>query len=230
MNCIIIDDEPMAIEVLERYIEKVSDLSNKGSFREPMEALSFLNEHSIDFILLDINMPGLSGIQFLQTLKHKPDVIFTTAYASYAAESYDLNAVDYLLKPITFDRFIKALNKIYSKRKVFSPSENNTNRFIILKSGTQLHRVKISEILFLEKEGNYFTVYTTKQKIMIRENMSEVFTILPSEGFIRVHKSFIIAIDKIDVIEQQQLSIGEHRIPIGQVYKDELLAYISKKQ
>ena len=159
MTCIAIDDEPKALEVIERYCQKISLASLKATFREPLKAIEFLNREKVDLIFLDINMPDISGMQLLQTLSPRPLIIFTTAYSQYAVESYELNALDYLLKPVTFERFLMAINKaaaVLSSKNTTGPDEDAA---VFIKSGPQTYRVKVSGILYLEKDGNYITVH-----------------------------------------------------------------------
>jgi len=224
MNCIAIDDEPRALEVIERYCQKSDLVVLKATFREPVKAIEFLNREKIDLIFLDINMPDINGMQLIQTLAAKPMVIFTTAYSNYAVESYSLNAIDYLLKPITFDRFLVAVNKaaslFLSKRKEIA--KNDTTGSIFIKSGPQTYHVKTSDILYLEKEGNYITVHLKDKQILIRENMGDIFDLVPAGEFLRIHKSFVVAIKHISMIEVHQVTIYGNKIPIGSTYREQL--------
>jgi len=223
INCIAIDDEPKALEIIGRYCQKIDSLCLKASFREPVKALDFLNRVSVDLIFLDINMPDINGIQLIASLANKPMVIFTTAYSKYAVESYDLNAVDYLLKPITFDRFLAAINKasisLTAKTKV---NKTEVQETIFIKSGPQTHQVKVSDILYLQKEGNYITVFLKDKRILIRENMNDIFDLIPSADFVRVHKSYVVAIEHISLIEVHQIIINGEKIPIGSTYREPL--------
>jgi two-component system LytT family response regulator len=213
ITCIAIDDEPKALEVIERYCGKTSQVSLKATFREPVKAIEFLQREKVDLIFLDINMPDINGMALLQTLSFKPLVIFTTAYSHYAVESYELNALDYLLKPITFERFLIALNKATAALA----SEETT---ILIKSGPQTYQVKTADILYLEKDGNYITVHLKDKQILIRENMSDIFDLVPAAGFVRVHKSYVISIGHITMIEAHQLIINGQKIPIGSTYRE----------
>jgi two-component system, LytTR family, response regulator len=231
MNCIAIDDEPKALEVIERYCQK-SDLVNlKATFREPVKAIEFLNREKTDLIFLDINMPYISGIQLIQTLTAKPMVIFTTAYSNYAVESYNLNAIDYLLKPITFERFLGAVNKAANLLSLQSkPSaKDDDTRTVFIKSGPHTYQVKVSDILYMEKDGNYITVHLKDKQILIRENMGDIFDLVPQPEFVRVHKSFVVAIKHIAMIEVHQLIINGTKIPIGSTYRDALRARLGLK-
>jgi two-component system, LytTR family, response regulator len=222
MTCIAIDDEPKALEVIERYCQKISLATLKATFREPLKAIEFLNREKVDLIFLDINMPDISGIQLLQTLSPRPLIIFTTAYSQYAVESYELNTLDYLLKPVTFERFLMAINKAaaaISSRNTTGPDEDAA---VFIKSGPQTYRVKVSEILYLEKNGNYITVHLKDGNILIRENMGDIFDLLPAADFIRVHKSYVVGIRHISMIEVHQLIVNDEKIPIGSTYRDAL--------
>lgn len=222
ITCIAIDDEPKALEVIERYCQKTSLVDLRATFREPVKAIEFLNRQKVDLIFLDINMPDISGMQLVQTLSPRPMIIFTTAYSHYAVESYDLNALDYLLKPITFERFLAAINKAAGTLPSKSGASNEDEPAVFIKSGPQTYQVKIGEILYLEKDGNYITVHLKDKKILIRENMTDIFEIVPHGEFMRVHKSFVVAIRHITMIEVHQLIINGEKIPIGSTYREAL--------
>ena len=222
MTCIAIDDEPKALEVIERYCQKISLASLKATFREPLKAIEFLNREKVDLIFLDINMPDISGMQLLQTLSPRPLIIFTTAYSQYAVESYDLNALDYLLKPVTFERFLMAINKAASALSSRNTTGMVEDAAVFIKSGPQTYRVKVSEILYLEKNGNYITVHLKDGNILIRENMGDIFDLVPAADFIRVHKSYVVGIRHISMIEVHQLIVNGEKIPIGSTYRDSI--------
>jgi len=222
MTCIAIDDEPKALEVIERYCQKIGLVSLKATFREPLKAIAFLNREKIDLIFLDINMPDINGMQLLQTLSPRPLIIFTTAYSQYAVESYELNAVDYLLKPATFERFLMAINKAVAALASKNTTGMNEGAAVLIKSGPQTYRVKVSEILYLEKNGNYITVHLKDGNILIRENMADIFDLLPAADFIRVHKSYVVGIRHISMIEVHQLIVNGEKIPIGSTFRDSL--------
>jgi DNA-binding LytR/AlgR family response regulator len=224
ISCIAIDDEPMALEVIERYCQKSGLTDLKAIFREPVKAIEYLNREHIDLVFLDINMPDVNGIQLLRTLAAKPMVIFTTAYSNYAVESYDLNAIDYLLKPITFERFLAAINKEMSLKmlKNGTTGKDDDDASIFVKSGPQTYQVKLSDILYLEKEGNYITIFQKDKNILVRENMGDIFDLVPPDDFIRVHKSYVVAIRHITMIEAHQLTVGLAKIPVGSTYRESL--------
>lgn len=237
LNCIIIDDEPKAIELLEMYVSKVDSLQLIGSFNNSVSAVSFVQENKVDLIFLDINMPDLNGIDFLKSISAKPMVIFTTAYSEYAVESYEFEAVDYLLKPIMLPRFLKAVNKANElfqvKNRTAQPSikaiEKPKTEKLFVKSGTDIHQVNISDILYIEGARNYLFVFTKEKKIMTLMRMKEIEEQLPSDYFIRIHKSFIVAKGYIELIERHQVTIKDKKIPIGRNYREMFLKAISKE-
>jgi len=225
ITCIAVDDEPMALDVIERYCTKSGLVELKAVFREPVKAIEYLNREKIDVVFLDINMPDLSGMQLVQTLSPRPMIIFTTAYSHYAVESYNLNAIDYLLKPITFDRFLAAVNKaMMTLSAKVGMATNIEDATIFIKSGPQTYQVKISDILYFEKDGNYITIHLKDRNILIRENMGDVFDLVPASDFIRVHKSFVVALRHITMIEVHQLTVNNETIPVGSTYRESLRA------
>lgn len=231
INCIAIDDEPMALEVIERYCQKSGLTDLKATFREPVKAIEYLNRENIDLVFLDINMPDVNGIQLLRTLPIRPMVIFTTAYSNYAVESYDLNAIDYLLKPITFERFLASINKVLSLKTLKNGStiKDDDDASIFVKSGPQTYQVKVNDILYLEKDGNYITIFLQDKSILMRENMGDIFDLVPAADFVRVHKSYVVAIRHITMIEVHQLTIGQAKIPIGSTYRENLRSRLGIK-
>lgn len=224
MNCIAIDDEPKALEVIERYCTKSGIVNLLASFREPVKALEFLSRNPVDLVFLDINMPGINGIELFSALAVKPMVIFTTAYTDYAVESYSLNATDYLLKPITFERFLAAVNKAVNLHllKGTGKTKESEAEYAFIKSGPQTYQVKIIDILYLEKDGNYISVVLKDKTILIRQNMADIFEVIPTQNFVRVHKSFVVAIRHISMVENHQVIVAGHKIPIGSTYRDEM--------
>ncbi len=231
IKTIIIDDEPKAIQVLQRYAEETDLLQVEASFRDPVKALDYLQRNKIDLLFLDINMPKLTGMEFLNVLEQKPKVIFTTAYSEYALESYDHNTVDYLLKPIGFKRFLKAVAKAKSLLVPETPASNPSraierDKTIYIKSGPQLHKINTHDILYLEKEGNYLTFHTKTKKILSRQNMKDVFEILSPAEFIRVHKSYIVSKRHMEIIESHQIGMGSIKIPVGRSYREEVMKMV----
>jgi two-component system, LytTR family, response regulator len=231
MTCIAIDDEPKALEIIERYIAKSDLVDLKATFRDPVKASEFLSQEKVDLIFLDINMPDINGLKLIETLPVKPMVIFTTAYSNYAVESYELSAIDYLLKPITFERFLTAVNKASNQlslqQKAVSRSEGGET--LIIKSGPYTHQVRTADIFYLEKDGNYVTVHLKDKKILVRENMNGVFDLVPANEFVRVHKSFVVALKHITTIEVHQVIVNGTQIPIGSTYRESLRAKFGLK-
>jgi len=233
IKAVIIDDESKAIDVIQRYSRDSEIIDVIATFRNPVKALEFVEHNPVQLIFLDINMPKISGLEFLNILNAKPKIIFTTAYSEYALDSYNYDTVDYLLKPIDFKRFLKAVTKAKSLLSTVDHSEKTDQKIedkvIYIKSGTQLHKLGIDDILYLEKDGNYLTFYTKDKKILSRQNMKDVFEILDPGRFIRVHKSYVVALKHLDIIESHQVRIGEARIPVGRMYREELMSMIGKK-
>jgi two-component system LytT family response regulator len=236
MRCVIIDDEPYALDLIKDYTQRTPFLELVNSFSNPFKALDFLNRESVDLIFLDINMPELSGIQLLRTLQSPPKVIFTTAYPEFAAESYEYNAVDYLVKPIKYERFLKAVNKASSLlhssnssniHQIIQPSEQKDDSLFV-KSGTQLVKIYPDEILYVEAAGNYMCFITKDKRVLSLLTMKEVLDILPTDSFIRIHKSYIISLKHIDAIERHDVVIKGKQIPIGITYREHFMAVAKK--
>ena len=232
MKCLVIDDEPKAVEILCDYIEKAPDLECAAAFRDPLKALNYIQSNPVDLLFLDINMPDLSGIQFLNALEHHPHVIFTTAYSEYALDSYDYDAVDYLLKPIEFDRFLKAVNKAFrryrEKKRGRLPLRGDSG-YIFIKSGTDYRKLDTQSILYIKGTGNYLTFVTPNKEILTLLTMKEALEILPPQ-FQRIHRSYIINLDHAELIEAEEVKIKDQRIPIGDHYRDSLFRVIKDKR
>ena len=235
MTCIAIDDEPKALDILAFFIAKTPFLDLRGTFRDPFQAMDFIVNSKPDLIFLDINMPELTGIQLLKSLSKAPLVILTTAYSEHAIDSYELNVVDYLLKPIEFDRFLKAVMK--AKELFVLKSENErrdikTDRqdedVVYIKSGTKTFRVKIDTILYVEGLGNYVNFILQDKKIITYLSMHDVLNLLPPSLFCRIHKSYVISLKYIDIIEKHQVIIKNKSIPIGLTYRKHFSKIIEK--
>ncbi len=217
----IIDDEPIAHRIIEGYCENLPYMEKKGNCYDAFEAMQLLNKTSVDLIFLDINMPKISGFDLLKTMMNPPKVIVTSAHQEFALEGYELNISDYLLKPFSLERFMKAINKaINFKKSVESIPYKEPAKFsFFLKGDKKMHQVHADKILFIEAFGNYSKVFFENEMIVSHEKISSFEGLLPSENFLRIHKSFIVATSKIKLIEGNRISIGEHRVPIGQTYK-----------
>jgi DNA-binding LytR/AlgR family response regulator len=238
IKCIVVDDEPLALSVLEKYISSLSSLELLKKCTNALEAMAFLHENQIDLMFLDIKMPQVTGLEFLKTLTHPPEVILTTAYSEYALEGYEYSVVDYLLKPFSFERFLKAVNKVIMKKNVetkqISTSENKTYEdFIFLKADKIDHRIPFSDIIYIEGYGNYIKVFIKDKMLLVSETMTTIEKNLPVNLFVRVHKSFIVSIAKIQQIEGNMIRIGKNCIPIGNFYKmnvEKILAKFNLKK
>ena len=229
-KCIIIEDEPLAQNVLKKYIADHPSLELAGTCTDALEAQLILNKQHVQLIFLDINLPKLSGTNFIKTLINSPLIIFTTAYPEYAVEGFELNAVDYLLKPFSFERFLKAVNKALEKlTTVNQNSEINKTSFIFLKADKKIHKVDLESIHFIEAIGDYMKVVTDSGQLIVNETMKKLQEDLPSKSFIRVHKSFIISRNKIKYIEGNYVQVEDKSVPIGATYRNDVLASIEKK-
>lgn len=226
MKCIAVDDEPFALDLISGYIKKTPSLEFIEGFTNPFKAMDFLLKSPVDLVFLDINMPELSGIELIKSLPVAPKIIFTTAYSQYGAESYEYNAVDYLVKPVKYDRFLKAVNKataiinVKKEEGLLHNTPEQEKQSVLIKSGSQIFKIVTDDILYIEGAGNYMTFYTKKGKIMALLPMSEILKLLPSNTFVRIHKSYIISLKHIDVIERARVIINKTSIPIGITFRE----------
>ena len=227
ITCIAVDDEPRALDVIEIHAAKMPELKMLGLFTDPFKARDFLKNNPVDIIFLDINMPGLNGMQLLDQLSFRPHVIFATAYSEYAIDSYNYEAVDYLLKPIEFDRFAKAILKV--KKVMDSGDEKNgiQNKFMFLKDGYKQVKVIIDDIQYIKSDGNYLNVFTTSGKVNTRMTLNQIIELLPSNSFIRIHNSFVINIVHIQKIENNQVFLPDVQITIGPMYREAFFGFLS---
>ncbi|MCE7992861.1 MAG: response regulator transcription factor [Roseivirga sp.] len=235
MRCVVVDDEQLAVDVLIRYIVKLSSLELKAAFTNAVAAVDYLSQHRVDLLFLDINMPDLNGMQLLNSLEHKPMVIFTTAYDEYAVQSYDHSATDYLLKPITFDRFIKAVTKAQGQFTLKNVQSTNPSiavqdkpEILQIKSGNSTHFISEDDICYIEGAGNYVTVFTEKEKIMSLMSMNKMEEMLNPDHFVRIHKSYIVAIVRIRKLDRASIMVGSTELPIGNTYRDRLFKALQK--
>jgi len=220
----IIDDEPIAHRIIESYCKNMPHLQKVGNCYDAFEAMQLLNNTKVDLIFLDINMPKLSGFDLLKSLQNPPKVIVTSAHKEFALEGYDLSISDYLLKPFTFERFIRAVNKTIENQKSIEVKplvEDKSLRFF-LKGDKKHHQIHTDDILYVEAYGNYAKVYLKDETIISHEKISSLEKLLPKDNFLRVHKSFIVSSKEIKLIEGNRISINEHLIPVGQTYKNNL--------
>jgi DNA-binding LytR/AlgR family response regulator len=229
LKCLIVDDEPVALDILQDYIEKVPFLELAGACRGALKAMEILRERPVDLLFLDINMPDLTGLQFLNILTNPPLVIFTTAYSEYALDSYDYDAVDYLLKPIEFERFLKAAQRALIRRRgADGATPPGRDEFLLLKSGSKLHRINWREILYVKGAGNYLTFETPGQSVMVLMTMQEALDQLPDGEFARIHKSYIVGLRHLAVIEKDSVKIGQERLPVGDAYREDFLKKLER--
>ena len=227
IRCLVIDDEPPAREILKQYIGGVEALELTGACNNAVEAISFLKGQQVDLLFLDIQMPQLLGTNFIRTLKNPPKVIFTTAYRKYAIEGFELDAVDYILKPISFERFLKAVNKVLQTNLAAehtpSPSKESPaeqpNSFLYFRVDRKMVKVFFNDILFIEGLKDYIKIVTSARAIVTKYVLSTLEEVLPSDEFLRIHKSYIVAINKIESYNADSLEIAKHELPIGRLFK-----------
>jgi len=229
IQCAIIEDEPLAQNILKKYIEDHPALELKAVCNNAEEAQKVLLRQDIELLFLDINLPKLSGISFLKTLPHQPLVIFTTAYPEYAVEGFELDAIDYLLKPFSFERFLKAANKAVQQLNKREITEQATPSFIFLKADKKVHKVNLDDILYIEAAGDYIKINTESEQYIVNDTLKSLQDELPPVQFIRVHKSYIISRNKIKFFEGNYVKVGNANIPIGNSYKEEISTRLKEK-
>jgi two-component system LytT family response regulator len=230
MNCLIVDDEPIAVDVIKVHLEKIPFVNIVGQTTSALEAIEIINSNAIDVLFLDIQMPELTGIELLNSLQQQPMVIFTTAYPDYAIKSYDFDTVDYLMKPISFNAILTSVNKANARlaEKISEPAP--TTEFIFVKTAYKTVKILLSEIYYLESTKDYVTFHLEDVKIKTQLTLSSIEEQLPSKTFVRIHRSYIIAIDKINEIERNTLLINGDRLSIGTNYKTEFKRLIETKR
>jgi len=232
IHCIIIDDEPLARRGLKEYIADVNFLHLSGEFENPLNAMDMLTRQEIDLIFLDIQMPKITGLEFMKTMSNMPMVILTTAYPQYALEGFELNVIDYLLKPFSFERFWKAIvkSKTQLESKKQTPESTSDDSYFFIKADNKLVRIHYDEILFVEALQNYVAVHTQDRKLISYLTFKSVEDHLPPERFLKIHKSFIVSLSKIDSIEGNELRIGTHYLPISRSSKEEVMEKILRNR
>lgn len=237
IKAVIVDDEPLARNVIIQYANKIDYLKIEESCEDALRAANYLNTNKIDLLFLDINMPNISGISFLKSLKDPPFVIFTTAYTEYAIESYELDAIDYLKKPFSFERFLKAINKVTEIKKLKNTTvqanddlpTSGANDYIFIKANKKTYKIKFSDILYIEGLGDYIKFHLKAQTIVTNLTMKKIQDILPANSFFRIHKSFIVAFEPIELIEGNQVIINKIKIPIGNSYRQHFFEMVNRK-
>lgn len=231
VKCLIVDDEPMARDVIRRYIENIPALSVAGEFGNAIDAMMFMQDNTIDIIFLDIRMPQLNGTDFVRSLRNVPKIVFTTAHKEYAHEGFELDVIDYLLKPIRFDRFLKAVNKAFPQRQQDAgPGVLNGNLenkfalpFMYVRVDRKMVKVLLDDVLFIESDKDYVKIYTTNSTIITRQTISSVEAMLSENKFLRIHRSFIVSLDKIKSFSNETVEIGNKELPIGKLYRNSFL-------
>ena len=233
LRTIALDDEPLALKLMTGYIQKTPFLELVGEFDNPLDATDFLSEDLVDLIILDIQMPDLSGIEFIRTLHNPPKIIFTTAFEKYAVEGFKLNAIDYLLKPFSYQEFLTAVLKAKKQidlEQAVIPSLNVNNQFLFLKSAYKIRRINFDAILYIEGLKDYVKVYLAKEEkpILSINSIKSLEQKLPSDRFMRVHRSFIVNLEKIDLIERSRIIFGKTYIPVSDQYKDKFQEFLNR--
>ncbi len=230
-QCLIVDDEPLAIKVIESHIGKLPGLEVTGTCRNAVEAFDVLMKKPVDLVFLDVEMPEISGLDLLKSLKVRPAVIITTAYREFALDAYELDAIDYLLKPVSFERFFKAVSKYYywkgsGSREVHGENDVSGSSFIYVRSDRKVVKVMLSDILFIESLKDYVKIHLDGEMIITKEKISHLEEKLPEKSFIRTHRSFIVAANKIRAFTAENIEIGNHEIPIGRTYKNSVFGFL----
>ena len=232
-HCIIVDDEPIAREILANYIAKIPSLEIIKSCSNALEVMEVLNNQKVDLLFLDINMPDISGLSLAKSIRNQTKIIFTTAYREYAIDGFDLNAIDYLLKPIAFERFLEAIHKFNQQKQLFpfeksdTSVNNDSSDFIFVKSDRKMLKLNLKDILYLESLSDYIKIHTTEKTIITRETFTNIENKLPASTFLRVHRSFIVSIAQIDAFTKEHIEINKKSIPISRGYKQEVLAKLN---
>ena len=224
MNCIAIDDEPLALNVIKDFCSRIDFLNLMSVFTNPVDAIKVLNEQKIELIFIDIQMPHITGLEFIKALTNPPLVIFTTAYSEHALEGFELDAIDYLVKPIPFDRFLKAASKAYIYNNLIQQGHQNTKQdleYMLIKVEYSTQKVVFSNIQYIEGLKDYVKIIIDGKQILTKSSLKKMEEKLPSDQFLRVHKSYIVSISKIEKIENNRIVFGDKRIPIGDHYKEE---------
>jgi DNA-binding LytR/AlgR family response regulator len=231
IKCIIVDDEPMARDIIRRYIEKIPTLKMSGEFGNAIEATIFLQEHPVDMIFLDIKMPQLSGTEFVRSLRNVPKIIFTTAHKEYAHEGFELDVTDYLLKPIRFDRFLKAVNKAFPQKHqeiethgtIAKEEAKPATSFIYLRVDRKMIKVLLADILYIESDKDYVKIFIENSFIITRQTIASVEAMLSESQFIRIHRSYIVSLSKLKSFTAETVEIANKELPIGKIYRNNFL-------
>ena len=233
INCLIVDDEKMARDILEAHLSKISNLTIAGSCKDALEAFQIISSKQIDLIFLDINLPEISGLAFAKMITRNCKIIFTTAYREYAIDGFDLQAVDYLMKPISFERLLQAINKYFEENPVhIDPVQNDiepeTNDYFFVRSDRKMVKIACAEILFIESLSDYVKIHLTDKTVLTRETITNIEAKLPQKDFLRVHRSYIVSIAHIDSFTNEDVFVNKHEIPVSRGYKTEVMNRLEK--
>ena len=231
MNCIIIDDEPLAIKVIQSHLEKIGEMKVRSTFERAVDGFAYLQQEKIDLVFLDIQMPELNGLDFLRSLPTRPLIILCTAYREFASEGFDLDVIDYLVKPVSFNRFLQAISKVYRLQNKMVPKIASTHlpempitpAFVYIKSEKSMVRVLLDDIFYLESIKNHVRIFCQSKNVMTLQKISKMEEKLPARHFLRIHRSYIVALNKIDKFTATNITIGDKVLPIGRFYKNEVL-------
>lgn len=227
IKCLVIDDERLAREYLKNYIAKLPQLKLLGEFNSPLKAMELIRSGEVDLIFLDIQMPDITGVEFMRSLPHAPEVVFTTAYQEYALEGYELNAADYLLKPFSFNRFFQAVNRVAEKlkNKTFTDASQTTfeEEYLTVRADRKFYKINFEDLIYIEGQKAYVTFHTEKRRITALVSLKELESSLPPKRFVRIHKSYIVAIKKIASLEGHVLEVGGVKLPVGKTYRERVL-------
>ncbi len=235
-KCLIIDDEPIAIRVIKKHLSAFSDFEVVAECSNALEAMPVLMKKDVDIMFCDIQMPQITGVDFVRSLAHPPKVIFTTAYRDYAIEAFELNVIDYLLKPISFERFTKAINHFLEQVSLENGKEKNSQdlkeigrEFILIKADKKHHKINLSDILYFESMGDYVIAYTITKKIVTKERISNLAKDLPQNLFLQIHRCYVVAVPKIETIGPGFIEIGKKKLPVGRSFKQKLNDFLEKE-
>ncbi len=230
INCLLIDDEPLALQLLGDYVRKTPYLKLLGKFEEPLQALPFLETQQVDLLFLDIKMPDISGIDFFRSLIHKPEVIFTTAYSEFAIDGFELKAIDYLLKPVSFEKFIAACNRVREYSEFKHNKGNNIRDYFFINVSHKLHKIFYDDIIYLEGYKDYTKVYlnSVSSPLLILHSLKYFEDLFEKTQFVRIHRSYIVPIRKLNTVSRKSVTIGNHALPVSDNYRENLFALIEQ--
>jgi two-component system, LytTR family, response regulator len=232
IKCVVIDDESLAIDILENYIGRVPSLTLEAKFNNGIDALAYVNSHQVDLLFIDIQMPDINGMEFLRLLSVKPNIVFTSAYPEYALEGYDFAPIDFLIKPISFEKFMRAIGRVLAKvpTSANAPEAVDSNQYFYIKAKGKTIRLLLSDILYIEGLKDYVIFYTAETRYISLHTMKELETKLPTKQFVRIHKSYIVEVNKIEEVGNNHVKIAGKQIPVGRQFKSSLKEFIVSKK